>query len=202
MTERILAFDTSGPYCAVALAQSGQITHHASEDMARGQAERLMGLLQETLDHENLAWADLDALAVGVGPGNFTGIRISVSAARGLALALGIPAIGVSTFQAFAPPVGPSSMILPAPRDMVYLQHLDGLDPTSEPKHTRLSEAAQVGDGSTQISLDSMGQTIAPRIATVGRALFKSGRFDMAKPLYVKAPDAAPPRDPAPTILP
>ncbi len=68
--------------------------------MAKGQAERLMPLLQSMLDEHGMVWAELDAIAVGTGPGNFTGIRIAVSAARGLSLALGIPAIGVSGFEA------------------------------------------------------------------------------------------------------
>ena len=70
--------------------------------MARGQGERLMGLLQDLLDGASHKWCDLTALGVGIGPGNFTGIRISVAAARGLALSLRIPAIGVSSFEATA----------------------------------------------------------------------------------------------------
>ncbi len=70
--------------------------------MARGQAERLIPLLQQVLNDHGAVWNDLDAIGVGVGPGNFTGIRISVSAARGLALGLGKPAIGVSNLEAQA----------------------------------------------------------------------------------------------------
>lgn len=68
--------------------------------MARGQAERLFPMLEEVLAEGNAAWSDLSAIAVGTGPGNFTGIRISISAARGLALSLDIPAVGVSGFEA------------------------------------------------------------------------------------------------------
>ena len=64
--------------------------------MDKGQAERLMPLLEEVLAEGGIGWADLTALAVGTGPGNFTGVRIAVAAARGLALGLGIPAIGVT----------------------------------------------------------------------------------------------------------
>lgn len=70
--------------------------------MTKGQAERLFPLLEELLAEAGLAWSDLDSIGVGVGPGNFTGIRISVAAARGLALSLGIPAIGVSATEAVA----------------------------------------------------------------------------------------------------
>ena len=68
--------------------------------MAKGQAERLFPMLEQVLSAQGAAWEELDAIAVGTGPGNFTGIRIAVSAARGLALSLGIPAIGVTGFEA------------------------------------------------------------------------------------------------------
>ncbi len=71
----------------------------AHEEMGKGQAERLMGMLQELLDSEGMVWAELDAIGVGTGPGNFTGTRIAVSAARGLALGLGVPAVGITTFD-------------------------------------------------------------------------------------------------------
>ena len=67
--------------------------------MKRGQAEQLMPLCQEVLEEANLIWQDISLIGVGIGPGNFTGIRIAVSAARGVALGLGIPAIGVTGFE-------------------------------------------------------------------------------------------------------
>ncbi len=94
----VLAFDTSAAHCAAALMLKGQVVSRV-EEMSRGQGERLMVMLEEILAESSITWGDLDAIAVGVGPGNFTGIRISVSAARGLALGLGIPAMGVSLFD-------------------------------------------------------------------------------------------------------
>ena len=72
------------------------------EPMERGQAERLLPLLEEVLAEAGAGWADLAALAVCTGPGNFTGLRIGVAAARGLALALDRPAIGVTRLEALA----------------------------------------------------------------------------------------------------
>ncbi|MBC7675527.1 MAG: tRNA (adenosine(37)-N6)-threonylcarbamoyltransferase complex dimerization subunit type 1 TsaB, partial [Rhodoferax sp.] len=96
----ILAFDTSAAHCAAALFYEDWIIAQETIPMAKGQAEYLIPMLQTMLTSKGMTWRDLTALAVGVGPGNFTGIRISVSAARGLALGLGIPAIGVSNFEA------------------------------------------------------------------------------------------------------
>jgi len=90
---RVLALDTSGPWCAAALLSGGTCLESLAEDMPRGQAERLLPLAQEVLARHDMAMRDLDAVAVGIGPGDFTGIRIPLSAARGLALALDILAI-------------------------------------------------------------------------------------------------------------
>ena len=98
---RLLAFDTSAAHCAAALLSGDTILAARSEEMGRGQAERLVPLLQEVLAETGTTWADLTRIGVGIGPGNFTGIRISVATARGLALGLGIPAIGITSL--FAP---------------------------------------------------------------------------------------------------
>ena len=70
--------------------------------MDRGQAERLLTMLEEMLAEAGSGWAALDGIGVVTGPGNFTGVRLAVAAARGLALALRIPAVGVSVFEALA----------------------------------------------------------------------------------------------------
>ena len=139
-TPTLLAFDTSAAHCAAALLWGdGQIVTR-QEDMSRGQAERLLPLLEELLADEGFAWADLDALAVGIGPGNFTGIRIAVSAARGVALGLGIPVIPVSNFEIMrgaksVSALAPQLVSLPAPRDTNYIQYFEGGQATREPMH-------------------------------------------------------------------
>ena len=88
--------------------------------MAKGQAERLMVMLEEMLAEAEISWADLCVVGVGTGPGNFTGVRISVAAARGLALGLGIPAIGVTALEAAAFGASlPVQVVLDARRDEV-----------------------------------------------------------------------------------
>ncbi|MDQ0325279.1 tRNA threonylcarbamoyl adenosine modification protein YeaZ [Rhodopseudomonas julia] len=100
----LLALDTAGPFCAVALAtlDEGKINCLARREVeiGRGHAERLFPLIEECLADASVAYSDLTAVATTVGPGSFTGIRIGVAAARGLALALQIPAFGVDVLEA------------------------------------------------------------------------------------------------------
>ncbi len=188
----ILGFDTSGPHVSAALLRGKDTRALISEDMKRGQAERLMPLLEETLAQANVVWADLTAIGVGVGPGNFTGIRISVSAARGLALGLNIPAVGVSSFEATsldAP--APHIATVPAPRDQVYALG-EGFP---EPK---LVPAAEI-DATLARPLAAPAQLVT-NIARIAAVTHHQSPPRPA-PLYIKPADAAPPRDPAPVIL-
>lgn len=138
MTYSILAFDTSGPHIAAAVWPYD--VQPRFEATVRGQAERLMPICEELIAEANIEPGDLDAVAVGIGPGNFTGVRIAVSAARGMALALRIPAIGVSGFEMLHQGRGWSARVmvsLPAPRDQVYVQtFLNGM-PLTEPRLTK-----------------------------------------------------------------
>ncbi|MCP1170122.1 tRNA (adenosine(37)-N6)-threonylcarbamoyltransferase complex dimerization subunit type 1 TsaB, partial [Limimaricola sp. ASW11-118] len=138
----LLAIDTSAAHCAAALRLEGR-TLARVEPMAKGQAERLMPFLEELLASEGLGFKDLAAIGVGCGPGNFTGLRIGVSAARGLALGLSIPAVGVSGFEAAG--LGhprPVTIALPAPRDHLWLQRLA----EAGAEAPRLAPASEAGD--------------------------------------------------------
>lgn len=190
----LIAFDTSGPHVTAAVAHNDTFLAHSHEEMARGQAERLMDALNETLAVAQVTWRDLDALAVGVGPGNFTGIRISVAAARGLALGLGIPVIGVSTFEACVPLQADGKFALPGPRNSFYVQAFAQGSPIAAPEHLMAEKAESA------TSLRPEAQKFAASIATCAAHKLALGELSPAKPLYVKAPDAAPGRA-APKIL-
>lgn len=103
---RILGFDTATRATAVALDLPGERVLEARDDPppgARpGHATRLMPLAAELLDGSGIGWGDLDRIAVGVGPGTFTGLRIGVSTARALARATATPLVAVSTLQSLA----------------------------------------------------------------------------------------------------
>ncbi|MEM9784150.1 MAG: tRNA (adenosine(37)-N6)-threonylcarbamoyltransferase complex dimerization subunit type 1 TsaB [Pseudomonadota bacterium] len=98
----ILGIDTSAGRCGVALVSDGMVLAELSEVMERGHAERLFPLIEAVLQQAGAAVQDLKRIAVCTGPGSFTGLRIGVAAARGLALGRGVPAIGITRFEAVA----------------------------------------------------------------------------------------------------
>ena len=185
----VLAFDTSAALCAAALLLGDKLVTRV-DDMAKGQAEHLMPMLEEMLVAQSLAWSDLHGIGVGVGPGNFTGIRIALSAARGLALGLGKPAIGVNGFEArLFGEDRPFTATIPAPRNQSYVQ-----DFHDEGASFPIQIAAPAGpQRSTSDLINAVARIAALRL---GDAPVRPA------PLYIRSADAAPPRDPAPVLLP
>ncbi|MCF6199624.1 MAG: tRNA (adenosine(37)-N6)-threonylcarbamoyltransferase complex dimerization subunit type 1 TsaB [Hyphomicrobiaceae bacterium] len=143
---KLLALDTSMQACSAAVlvkedgAKEGGAckVHGLREHRERGHAERLMPMIDEVLALAGLGVRDLDRLAVTTGPGTFTGVRIGVAAARGLALALGLPlvaqnslrVIAAQAFESWAPPPERApkrlvGVVLDARRDQLYFQLFD-----------------------------------------------------------------------------
>ncbi|HKL65035.1 MAG TPA: tRNA (adenosine(37)-N6)-threonylcarbamoyltransferase complex dimerization subunit type 1 TsaB [Roseovarius sp.] len=182
-----LGFDTSAAHCAAALLSGGDVLACRAEEMARGQAERLMPLLEEVLAEGGATWRDLDRIGVGIGPGNFTGIRISVAAARGLALSLDISAIGISNFDVIRAGGTGGTPVVPAPRSMVHVAP-QGARPV-------LVSASGVPDPAGPPAPSEM----ARRIALLARAA--PADAPPPAPLYARPADAAPARDTPPVIL-
>ena len=187
----VLAFDTSGPFCAAAVLINGEITAYRADDMARGQAETIMDMIVDVLNSSSVTLQDVSRIGVGTGPGNFTGIRISVSAARGFALSLGIPAIGVNGFDATLYGQSDEAIAcLPAIRDQIYFSG-HGLD-------------AQLGDRDQAAQL---GRPLIDRpdpaqlVKNIAHIAKNAERFDRPVPMYVKPADAAPARDLPPKVL-
>ncbi len=216
MTKTVLAFDTSAAHCAAALLSGDRLIEARTEEMPRGQAERLMPMLEEMLARADLGWRDIDLIGVGTGPGNFTGVRLSVAAARGLALSLGVPAIGVTSLEAAAHDLPwPLLVALDARRGQVYLQlFAEGAAP--EPLLAE-AEALPVWAFEAHHLTGSAADALAPLLrnrdvlppalplaeATARIALARiAAPQPRPAPLYLRAADAAPPRDPAPELLP
>lgn len=199
----ILAFDTSAAHCAAALLLPDQVVRRL-EPMEKGQAERLMPMLEEVLAEAGIGWRDLKAIAVGTGPGNFTGVRIAVAAARGLALGLGIPAVGVTRLEALAYGLPrPLRVVEDARRGEVYVQDFG----SSGPGPARLASAEEAGSALNQTgnaagpAALSPAMPLAEAIARIGADRAASPQPRPA-PFYLRGADAAPPSDPPPVILP
>lgn len=207
----ILAFDTSAAHCAAALLSGGRLLALRHEEMAKGQAERLIPLLDEVLAEGGATWADLSALAVGTGPGNFTGVRIAVAAARGLALSLGIPAIGVTTLDARAHGLPrPVAVVEDARRGEVYVYtYSDHPDTARVVPMDALPDLPPALTGSAAEAAAALrGGQVLPQPLPLVEAIARiaASRLDTAQPrpapFYLRGADAAPPSDPPPVILP
>ena len=98
----VLGMDTSGETCSAALVLRGRILTERNYEPTAGRAEELFPVLQDMLAMAGLVWKDVRTIGVVTGPGNFTGIRLAVAAARGLAMSLSIPATGINSFAAAA----------------------------------------------------------------------------------------------------
>ena len=197
----ILAFDTSAAHCAAALLWDGKLILR-DEPMAKGQAERLLPLLEDVLAEGGLGWRDLRAIAVGTGPGNFTGVRIAVAAARGLALGLGIPAVGVTRLEALAHGLPrPVTVIEDARRGQVYVQPFTATGPGPAHLADRAHGAFIVTGSAAGPDGIPPAMPLVEAIARIGaeRALTPQPR---PAPFYLRGADAAPSADPPPVILP
>ena len=188
----ILGFDTSAAHCAAALLSGDRIVASAVDAMTRGQVEQLMPLLENVLKQGGASWQDLNTIGVGIGPGNFTGIRIAVSAARGLSLSLGIPAVGISLFDTTKELSNWAQVAVSAPREQVYFMDFD------EMTGPCLATPDSIGT-----SAYSSEHDIPAHVACIARLAAKKGSDPCPPPapLYIKPADAAPGRDLPPVIL-
>lgn len=214
----LLAIDCSASLCAACVfdAGAGEERGRAVEDIGKGHAERLMAVIEEAMAMAGAAYPDIGAVAVSVGPGSFTGIRVAISAARGFSLALSIPAVGISTLEAIAEesraklgeqPVlvalasGPDRMQCAAYDAAGRLSHEPALLQTQEAAAlARDTNAALAGTGAARLAalLTDRAPPIGSEAATADIAVyarlalrhgFDGGR---PKPLYLREPDAKP----------
>jgi tRNA threonylcarbamoyl adenosine modification protein YeaZ len=211
----ILAFDTSQAQCAAALLAGEAVLARRDEAMARGQAERLFPMIGEVLHEAGKAMDEIDAIAVCTGPGNFTGVRLGVAAARGLAMALDRPAIGVSRFEALAEGLPGEVLVSLADRlDHCLLQRLR--DGAPQGPAFPLDTVADLARGRDLLCLGHEAGRLAASLG--GRAGAEDTRADprrMARiaaarldgaqgrpaPVYLRPPDAAPPSEPGPLLI-
>jgi tRNA threonylcarbamoyl adenosine modification protein YeaZ len=192
--------------------------------MSKGQAEHLVPMLEAVLAEAQVNWSDLARLGVGIGPGNFTGIRISVATARGLALGLDIPAVGVSAFDALYEGQTNTALIaIDARGGQTYVQIKNCFETAqgpenicNTPKVIRHVEDLHKPDLAASLAIRPNWQDkidleidlpFAPAKYPIAEAIARiacrvNPDNHPPKPLYIRQADAAPPKDPAPTLLP
>jgi tRNA threonylcarbamoyladenosine biosynthesis protein TsaB len=221
----LLAFDTCFAACSVTVRVTGEdgrtIQTSRFEAMMKGHAEALFPMIDWAMHDIGATYADLDGLAVTVGPGSFTGTRVGISAARGLALATGLPVFGTTSLAAIAArarrlhgiesdsPV-PVMVCHDARRDQVYTQLFGNLAaaPMSGPAVMSLAEAASlanrypgatiVGTGAHLLTAHGISNSSHTFLDGDGlpeaEALLEAEleRIDPPRTLYLRPPDAKP----------
>ncbi len=203
----LLALDTSGPFCSTALLKQDGSTTERSDEIGRGHAEHLMPMLEELLEKQSDSWADINVIACTTGPGSFTGLRVGLAAARGLALGLNCPCIGVTVFEAFSYGISDGlAVTIDARRGEIWMQLFDGethgsLAVKVEQVHEFIpADVGQlIGSGAPLVAEMSDRFTVindkaSPPISAVAK--IASGRklegAEKPKPLYLRSPDAKP----------
>ena len=219
----ILAIDTALDACAAAVLDTGtgKLIAMESQAMKRGHAEALMPLIARVMKQAALPFAALDRVAVTSGPGSFTGLRVGLSAARGIALAAGKPAVGLTTLSAYAAPIvsengeQPVISAIDARHGHVYFQVVSG-DGSSliRPRAGLIEEAvaaSQFGaphlvgnaaailaerwpkDAEPPLRIEALPAPDISWVAWLGAAVSPSTA--PARPFYMRAPDAKPSQD-------
>jgi len=207
----ILAVDTASVFCASGLVGRNRMLAGASENIGKGHAEYLMGQIATVMDKAHKNFADIDRISVNIGPGSFTGVRVGISAARGLALVLDKPAVGVSAFEALAFEAAqhyenrPVTVVLEAHRGALYVQDFDADSRAIDAPRIDTAEAIAATLPETVVLTGSGAQKIAqlaPRplvdtkptadIETYARLAAGKEPSGKPSPLYMRAPDAKP----------
>ena len=178
-----------------------------SEPMHRGHQERLAPMLAEAMTGAGASFADLDRVGVTVGPGSFTGLRVGLAFAKGLAVARGIPCVGIGTLEALAASVGGIGRVIAAvdaKREQLYLQSFEGGHAEAEPeaifiRDIRFSnssyELTVVGSGAAVLVPAFRNARIVPLAAPDPVAIARlAAAADPAstppQPIYLRPPDA------------
>ena len=174
MSAPLLAFDTAQGALSAAIVGGRKVLAHHFELRTRGHAEELMGVIAKVLDEARLTPADLGALAVTIGPGTFTGLRVGLAAARGLALARALPLVGITTLEAVAAPVEAVkgeviAAVFDARRNEIYLQVFDAShEALTQPMIVPLEEALAHVPGARVVAVGTGAELLAAQIAGAG----------------------------------
>jgi len=205
----VLGLDTCLGACSVAVCDGERVLAHVSEPMARGHQERLAPMTQEVMAAAQTPFEALGRIGVTVGPGSFTGLRVGLAFAKGLAAALDVPLRGVGVLQALAAQAGDGLVFaaVDARRDQVYLQAFEAGRPLMAPDAlevgvaaARLAEIAQGRDFTLAGSGAPLLAPTAPKARVISAeacdprivAALAAGQMadGPVRPLYLRVPDA------------
>jgi tRNA threonylcarbamoyl adenosine modification protein YeaZ len=216
----ILAIDTALDFCAAAVldTEAGAMLAQDTLTMNRGHAEALMPLVARVMAASGVGYAALDRVAVTTGPGSFTGLRVGISAARGIALAAGKPVVGLTTLSAYAAPQvlrrqdEPIMSVIDARHDHVYAQVVAGdggmlmrpaVMPVAETFAAARFGALRIVGNAARLVADRWPPDTAPPalvdpqpgpdihwVAWTGAAADPA--VALARPFYLRPPDAKP----------
>ncbi len=217
----ILALDTAMQGCSVAVMDTRSETFTArTEPMQRGQSERLVPMIEDIIARAGITYADIGLVAVTVGPGAFTGLRIGLSTARAFGTALDCPVAGVTTLETLARQYaienkGDVAVILETKREDFYVQFFNGIRPAGDAicmdsgilaTHPSM-HGASIGDGVERL-VEVTGKAFRGQhipgfilpdpcmVATIAWERHNAGRSLSAEPLYLRGADVSMPKKP------
>jgi tRNA threonylcarbamoyladenosine biosynthesis protein TsaB len=222
----ILALDTAQTACSVAViakTTAGYDVAREFEWRPRGHAEVLASMIETVMGRAEMSYGKLDAIAVTIGPGSFTGLRVGLATARGIALAAEIAIISITSFEAVAANVKqetgeemPVCVIFDARRGEVYVQVFNAkLEALTAPRACLVSDVAgilpeqktiAIGSG-VDLVRDALGPdaqklVVSPALNVPDAAIFahlalvREPNAQPPEPLYLRAPDAKPQKPP------
>lgn len=203
----VLGLDTCLAACSVALCEGDRVLAFQSQVMARGHQERLAPMAEMVIAESGLGVGAIERIGVTIGPGSFTGLRVGIAFAKGLAAALGVPLAGVGTLEALAAEAsGLAFAAVDARRGQVYLQGFEDGRAIMAPDVLELGTAAArlaelaagrpvalVGSGAPLLADMAPGaRVLTPEGADARRVAQLAGARapGPARPLYLRAPDA------------
>ena len=159
---KILALETSAKAVSATVTENGKVLCSGYQDTGLTHSRTLMPIVEHLLKNTGLTMADIDVIAVAAGPGSFTGIRIGVAAAKGLAFAADKPAAGVSTLAAMARNVAFSDGLVICAMDARRNQIYNALFAAKDGQLTRLTEdrAIALADLAEELRTDSRSKTV------------------------------------------
>ncbi len=200
----ILAIDTAHPLYSIAIINSNDVFLEISTKEDEKPSEEIIELLDNSLLQANLGMHDIDCIAVGVGPGNFTGIRVGISFAKGIAFALNIKCFGINRFQTLIDTDLPTLGIISVRENLFYTQMFTKKKPISDPVEENLLKILNTkyakdtiisGDHALKISqklgLNYGKETSISKASELGLCLkYSDSNGLMPSPIYLKEPAA------------